>query len=204
MNQDLLNQFQKALTPELLGYLSKSIGGANTEATETASNSIFSVLMNAMKNNATTSGADGLLNALNRDHDGSILDNAVELLSGMRSPSNPKTLNSAGILGHLLGNNQGNVVQKIAKISGLDALDVGQLLMKIAPLAMGVLGRETKQNNLNSVGLLDLLNTSTERVKERNPQASIFEKLLDQDGDGSIIDDIASFGLKNLGSFFKK
>lgn len=202
---NLLDEFQKQLSPNLIDFLSKSIGGESKEATTTAASSIFSVLMNAMqKNAAKENGADNIFGAIQRDHDGSILDHAVEFLSGMRAPQNSNMLNASGILKHVLGQNQGQVVDRISKVSGLNAMDVGQLLLKIAPIAMGVLGRTQRQQNLNAGGLFDLLKNSTQQVNQRAPQASIFERILDQDGDGSIIDDIANFGLKNLGNIFKR
>lgn len=203
---NLLDEFQKQLSPNLIDFLSKSIGGESKEATATAASSIFSVLMNAMQKNAANSsnGAENILGAIQRDHDGSILDNAVEFLSGMRAPQNSNMLNAAGILKHVLGQNQGQVVDRISKVSGLNAMDIGQLLLKIAPLAMGVLGKTQRQQNLNAGGLFDLLSNTKQQVNQRAPEASIFERILDQDGDGSIIDDIASFGLKNLGNIFKR
>ena len=39
---------------------------------------------------------------------------------------------------------------------------------------------------------------------EKNMAMSIFEKILDRDGDGSIMDDIAQIGFKSLGNLFKR
>lgn len=202
---NLMEALQGQLTPQLLGYLSKSIGGEDSEKTAVAANGIFSVLVNALSRNAATEeGANGLLSALDRDHDGSILDDALGLLSGMSASNNSNMLNSAGILKHVLGQNQGNVVQNISKVSGLDAMDVGSLLMKLAPLVMGVLGKQKQSTGLNAGGLFDLLRGATQTQVKENPQASIFERILDRDGDGSIMDDIAQIGLKSLGGLFRR
>lgn len=202
---NLMDMLQGQLTPQLLGYLSKSIGGEDSEKTATAANGIFSVLLNAVtRNAASTDGISGLLSALDRDHDGSILDDAVGLLSGMSAPKNSNMLNSSGILKHLLGQKQGNVVQNISKVSGLDAMDVGSLMMKLAPMVMGVLGQQKKQSSLDAGSLFDLLKGSTQAQVQQNPEASIFEKILDRDGDGSIMDDIASIGFKGLGNLFRR
>lgn len=202
---NLMDMLQGQLTPELVGYLSKSIGGADKEQTATAANGIFSVLLNAVTRNAASAdGIGGLLGALDRDHDGSILDDAVGLLSGMKAPSNSNMLNSAGMLKHILGGKQTNVVSNISKVSGLDAMDVGSLMMKLAPLVMGVLGKQKQTNSLDAGGLFDLLKGSTQAQVQQNPQASIFEKILDRDGDGSIMDDVAGLGLKALGGLFRR
>ena len=200
-----MDMLQSQLTPQLLGYLSKSIGGEDQDKTATAANGIFSVLINALSRNAAApEGASGLLSALDRDHDGSILDDAVGLLSGMRSSENSNMLNASGILKHVLGGNQGNVVSNISKVSGLDAMDVGSLMMKLAPLVMGVLGKQKQSTGLDASGLFDLLKGSTQAQVKQNPQASIFEKILDRDGDGSIMDDVASIGFKTLGNLFRR
>jgi len=202
---NIMDMLQSQLTPELLGYLSKSIGGEDREKTAVAANGVFSVLVNALSRNAAQpQGRAGLLSALDRDHDGSILDDAVGLLSGMRSPGNSNMLNSAGMLKHILGGKQGNVVSNISKISGLDAMDVGQLLLKLAPVVMGVLGKQKRSSGLDAGGLFDLLSGSAKQQVQQNPQASIFEKILDRDGDGSIMDDVASIGFKTLGGLFRR
>jgi hypothetical protein len=200
-----MDMLQSQLTPELLGYLSKSIGGEDREKTAVAANGVFSVLLNAMTRNAAQpAGREGLLGALDRDHDGSILDDAVGLLSGMKAPQNSNMLNAAGMLKHILGGKQTNVVQNISKVSGLDAMDVGQLLLKLSPLVMGVLGKQKQSQGLDASGLFDLLQGSTRQQVQQNPQASIFEKILDRDGDGSIMDDVASIGFKTLGGLFRR
>lgn len=162
-------------------------------------------MVNALSRNAATpEGAAVLVGALERDHDGSILDDAVGLLSGMTAPQNSNMLNSAGILKHFLGSKQGNVVQNISKVSGLDVMDVGSLMMKLAPLVMGTLGKQKQSNILNAGGIFDLLKGTTQAQVQRNPEASNFEGILDRDGDGSIMDDVAQIGFKSLGNLFRR
>jgi hypothetical protein len=202
---NVMDLLQSQLTPDLIGYLSKSIGGEDREKTAVAANGVFSVLLNALTRNAAQpEGLNGLLGALDRDHDGSILDDAIGLLSGMKAPQNSNMLNSAGMLRHILGAKQGNVVQNISKVSGLDAMDVGQLLLKLSPVVMGVLGKQKRSQGLDASSLFEMLQGSTKQQVQQNPQASIFEKILDSDGDGNIMDDIASIGFKTLGSLFRR
>lgn len=202
---NVMDLLQSQLTPELIGLLSKSIGGEDREKTAVAANGVFSVLLNALTRNAAQpEGLSGLLGALDRDHDGSILDDAVGLLSGMKAPQNSNMLNSAGMLRHILGSKQGSVVQNISKVSGLDAMDVGQLLLKLSPLVMGVLGKQKRTQQMDGSALFEMLRGSATQQVQQNPQASIFEKILDADGDGNIMDDIASIGFKTLGGLFRR
>ena len=152
------------------------------------------VLMTAMKKNAATpQGAEGLLGALSSKHDGSILDNLGDLFGG---GVNDEVVNDGSkILGHVLGGKQENVAKALGQKSGMDAGSVAQILKVAAPLLMGVLGKQAKQNNVSSPGGLEGLLGGM--LKENSPQQeqSFLESILDADGDGSIIDDVAGMVL---------
>ena len=152
------------------------------------------VLMAAMKRNAATpQGAQGLLGALNSKHDGSILDNLGGLFGG---GVDSNVLEDGGkILGHVLGGKQQNVQNAISQKSGIDANAVAQILKVAAPILMGVLGNQAKKQNVNSTsGLEGLLGGLLGGSSAKNEQ-SFLESILDADGDGSIIDDVAGMVL---------
>ena len=153
------------------------------------------VLMAAMKRNASTpQGAEGLLGALNSGkHDGSILDNLGSLFSG---GVDANVLDDGSkILGHVLGGKQENVQNAISQKSGIDAGSVAQILKVAAPILMGVLGNKAKQQNVNSAsGIEGLLGGLLGGNSAKNEQ-SFLESILDANGDGSIIDDVAGMVL---------
>jgi len=152
------------------------------------------VLMQAMKRNASTpEGAQGLMGALENKHDGSILDNLGGLFGG--GVSNDVMNDGGKILGHVLGNKQRNVENALSKKSGMDAGSVAQILKVAAPILMGVLGKEKKQrqvqNSSDIGGLLGgLLGGNSPQTEQ-----SFLESMLDADGDGSVIDDVAGMVL---------
>ncbi len=152
------------------------------------------VLMQAMRRNASTpQGADGLLSALNSKHDGSILDNLGGLFGGGVDDSVME--DGSKILGHVLGNKQSNVQNVISQKSGIDAGSVAQILKVAAPILMGVLGSQAKQQNVNSQsGLEGMLGGLLKGNSAKNEQ-SFLESILDADGDGSVIDDVAGMVL---------
>ena len=153
------------------------------------------VLMAAMKRNASTpQGAEGLLGALNSGkHDGSILDNLGSLFSGGVDAN--VLVDGSKILGHVLGGKQENVQNAISQKSGIDAGSVAQILKVAAPILMGVLGNKAKQQNVNSAsGIEGLLGGLLGGNSAKNEQ-SFLESILDADGDGSIIDDVAGMVL---------
>ena len=98
---------------------------------------------------------------------------------------------------------QDNAVNMLMKMTGLDTNQSAGLLVKLAPMVLGVLGRYKKQNHLDQNGLSDFLRTSQQEYVKEAPERSIFEKFLDQDGDGSVMDEVAEMGLKVLGNLFK-
>ncbi|WP_303319012.1 DUF937 domain-containing protein [Flavivirga abyssicola] len=152
------------------------------------------VLMQAMKrNSATPQGAEGLLSALNGKHDGSILDNLGGLFSG---GVDDNVLNDGGkILGHVLGGKQQHVENALSQKSGMDAGSIAQILKVAAPILMGVLGKQSRQQNVsNSSGIEGLLGGLLGGNSPKQEQ-SFIESILDADGDGSVVDDVAGMVL---------
>ncbi|MFY7672300.1 DUF937 domain-containing protein [Tenacibaculum sp. MEBiC06402] len=151
------------------------------------------VLMKAMERNAATpQGAEGLMGALNK-HDGGILDNLGDLFNG---GVNKEVVDDGNkILGHILGSKQQGVQQVIGQKAGMDSGAVADILKTAAPILMGVLGKQSRQNGVsNAGGLGDLLGGMLGGSKTKNEQ-SFLEKILDADGDGSVIDDVAGMVL---------
>ncbi|MBW4969061.1 DUF937 domain-containing protein [Croceibacter atlanticus] len=167
----------------------------NTSPDRTASvlSSAMPLILGAMKRNAATpDGAASLNNALeNNKHDGSLLDNLGGLLSG--GGLDDLMSDGGGILGHVLGGKQERVEQTISKTSGVDAGSVGQIIKMAAPIIMGILGSQKRKDNVSQNGLGDLLG-SVLGSQSTNDQ-SLIETLLDADGDGSVIDDVAGMVL---------
>ncbi|CAL2092097.1 DUF937 domain-containing protein [Tenacibaculum sp. 190524A05c] len=151
------------------------------------------VLMKAMQRNAATpQGAEGLMGALNK-HDGGILDNLGDLFSG--GVNQDVISDGSKILGHVLGSKQQGVEQVIGQKTGMDIGAVGNILKTAAPILMGVLGKQSRQSGLsNSGGIGDLLGGMLGGNSSQQEQ-SFLEKILDADGDGSVIDDVAGMVL---------
>ncbi|MFC4096883.1 DUF937 domain-containing protein [Euzebyella saccharophila] len=166
--------------------------GQSTDQTGSVLSMALPLLMGAMKKNASSpEGAQGLMNALSGKHDGSILNDLGGLFGGGVDDS---VMNDgAGILGHVLGGKQSQVESALSAKSGMDAGSVGTILKMAAPLLMGYLGSQTRQQNISdSNGLGNLLGGL---MGGGNQQQSLIESFLDSDGDGSILDDVASMAL---------
>jgi hypothetical protein len=162
------------------------------------------LLMGAMKKNASTpEGAAGLMSALSSGkHDGNILSNLGGLFGGGVDDS---VLNDgAGILGHVLGGKQTQVESALSQKSGVDAGSVATILKVAAPILMGLLSKQTQDQNVTSAnGITDVLSGLLGGGSDAGKQQSLIESFLDSDGDGSILDDVAGMVL-NSGSSQKK
>lgn len=153
------------------------------------------LLMGAMKRNASTpEGAQGLMSALSSKHDGGILDNLGGLFGGGVDQSVMD--DGAGILGHILGDKQPQVQNALSQKSGIDAGSVASILKVAAPLLMGLLGKQAKQQNVSDAnGIGDVLGGLLGGGSNAGKQQSLIESFLDSDGDGSILDDVAGMVL---------
>ncbi|WP_242204986.1 DUF937 domain-containing protein [Aestuariivivens insulae] len=152
------------------------------------------VLITAMQRNASSQeGAQGLLSALDNKHDGSILDNLGGLFGG--GVDQAVKTDGEKILGHILGKKQPVVEHALSQKSGIDANTVAQILKVAAPIVLGMLGKEKKRQNVqNQNGLKSLLGGLLKGNSTQQEQ-SFLESILDADGDGSVIDDVAGMVL---------
>ncbi|PIE50480.1 MAG: hypothetical protein CSA38_03500 [Flavobacteriales bacterium] len=93
--------------------------------------------------------AEALNNALEKDHDGSILDNL--------SLAEERENEGGSILGHIFGNDKPKIENQLSESTGISMDKIAPLLSMLAPVIMGYIGKEKRQNNVNSGGIGDLL-----------------------------------------------
>ncbi|NNF28730.1 MAG: DUF937 domain-containing protein [Gemmatimonadetes bacterium] len=189
----LLDQLTSQLSGDALESLSRSLG-ADRNQTQSAMSAALPVLLGALaKNAAQPSGAESLHNALERDHDGSILDN----LSG--AISSPNLTDGDGILKHVLGGRRDQVTTGLSKASGLGGDQVTKMLATLAPLVLGSLGRAKRTQGMGKEDLSNMLGQERSAMETKEPGlGGLLTGLLDRDGDGSIIDDLAGGALGRL------
>ncbi len=207
MSIDFNSLLQGQLSDDLIEQFSQQLGGVEKEKTATAATAIVSTLTAALARNASKpEGAEALANALERDHDGSVLDNIMDFIGGNQEPepAQSKALDGMGILNHLLGNKQNTAVSMISQLSGLGGEQTNSLMSMLAPVVMGALGRQKRQQGLDVGGLVSLLSGGVSQTKSQNPMLNMAMSFLDSDGDGSIMDDIGGMGVNLLKGFFGK
>lgn len=203
--QDLLGQQQGA---EAVDQISQNVG-AEPSLVNTAIQAALPMILSGLANNAATpQGAESLNSALERDHDGSLLGNLGGLGSlifgGQQAAPPPRQADAGGILGHIFGNNQGQVAEQVSNQSGLGVGQVAQILMMLAPIVMSYLGQQKQQQGVGADGLGGLLGgllggqQAAAAPSSGNPMMDMASNMLDSDHDGSALDDIASMAFNYI------
>jgi hypothetical protein len=181
----LLDMLQQRLGSDAVNQISSRIG-ADPGTTGNAIDAALPLLISALaRNTGDGEQAQSLANAVSQDHDGSVLDDVPGFVS--RASEKP----GQGILRHVLGGRQQSVQNGLSQVTGLDAGKAGTLLTLLAPLVMGALGRAKNENGLDAGGLSTLLTGEQENLKQSAPGVmGALSRFLDQDNDGSIMDDV--------------
>ena len=158
---------QSQLSDEMLGQISGQIG-ADKDQTAQAANGVFATLLGGLANNASSEGGLSALGAaLDRDHDGSMLDDLVGMVGGMMSGGQQtQAANGLGILGHVLGDRQDVAAEQISQSSGLNMSQVMKLMPLLAPIVMAVLGRVKNQGGLDLGSLAGVLMGSAQNAQQ--------------------------------------
>lgn len=94
--------------------------------------------------------AEALNNALDRDHDGSILDNPSQIEARQQE--------GGSILDHIFGGQKATVENQLSQNTGISIAKIGPILAMLAPVIMGYIGKQKQSNGITSGGGLgDLL-----------------------------------------------
>jgi len=182
-----------------IGQMSQSLGLGEADVTKVVSGAVPALMGALTRNSGSADGASALLGALDRDHDGSILDDVAGFLGSAGSADQ-----GAGIVRHALGDRQARVETALSETSGIDMASVSKILAMVAPVIMGALGRSQRQQGFDAGGLASMLGQEREVARQRSPEAvDMLTRFLDADDDGSALDDVAAMGSKMLGSLFK-
>lgn len=169
--------------------------GVSETTANTAVQLAVPLILSALARNASQpEGAQSLHQAINHDHDGSIFNN----LSGYLG--NPESANGAGILRHVFGNQRPVIENNLAQTTGMDQGSASGMLEMLAPLVMGAVGQAQRQEGLDASGLSNWLGAERQEVQAEAPALmSLLGSMLDQNQDGSAVDDLQRMAAK----FFK-
>ena len=192
--------------------------GASPQATKQATAGVVQTLLGAMARNVERDPrqAQKIETALQRDNHAALLDNMGALFGG-GGFGNGRATNGMGILQHILGNKSGRVADQVSKSSGLSPAQVGQLMITLAPLVMGALGksRQTQaQPGGTGGGIADILGAvlggggmfggPQPAPQQRQRSRGFLDAVLDRNGDGNSSDELMSMGAQLLSGMFRR
>jgi hypothetical protein len=189
-----------ALGPLLSGanvsQIASALGIDERKATSALQVALPALVAALHRNASSADGLSSLTGALDRNHDGSVLDDLAGFLSGGGSSD------GASILAHILGDRRDTVARSVGRSTGLDAASVMKLLSLVAPLVLGALARARAAHPGGSASVSDVLADATARMQQHSPAlASSLGSLFDANHDGSVADDLARMA-GTLGSLF--
>jgi hypothetical protein len=136
--------------PDALNNLGTQTGVGPDKVQELAKLGVPAILKSIHQNTSTQQGADSLFQAL-KAHEEDKGDNLIDILDQADATDGKK------ILQHVFSTSNDTIQQNLATKTGLDISQVSGILSKLAPVVMGVLGQQKKQQNLDASGLSDLL-----------------------------------------------
>lgn len=195
---DLMDQLTRHLSGDALESLSHALG-ADRSKTQSALATALPVLLGARARNASEpEGAEALHDAIMRDHDGSILDDAA------RAVSAPNLSDGEGILKHVLGDRQTQVQRGLSRASGLGKEQAARMLATLAPLVLGALGRANRGGGTGAGALSEMLQGEGRSIEARAPGMwSVLSGLLDSGQNGNGLEDLAGGAVDRLSSIGK-
>ena len=190
---DLIGILDNALNSDTIRRISRQLGESE-EMTIGAIQAALPMLLGGLANSASSqSGASSLLAALDRDHDGSVLDDLQGFLDDYLSGR------GAGILSHIFGAQEGAVERGVSNASGLDLRKVGPLLLMLAPIVMGALGRARREQGMDASDLPRELGAAARRTGGNQGLLGALSSMFDMNPDGSAVDDVAGMLSRAVG-----
>ena len=176
---------------KVLGQLNKLIG-ADTQKVEKAVQLSIPMLIEALsRNTSNPEGAQSLSDALEQ-HKEDKVDDLFNFFNNVNTEDGTK------ILQHIFPNKNELIKKNLSKTTGLEQNQIGMLLTQLAPLLLGVLGNQKKEQNLDADGISNLTSLLSKNLQQSsgNNIFSMVTKLLDANKDGSIVDDLFNIFIK--------
>lgn len=173
---NILNTILEAgLNENVLNTISSKTG-MDTDSLQSVIGELAPQLLNGAKENlAGENDSSNLINMISST-------NLDELTSNPDTMENMDMSNMAGEIFSNLNENEDDMAQAVSAKSGIDASAISSLIPMLAPIVMGALNKQT-----------NLSNTDTSNT---NDITSMLTNFIDQDNDGSVVDDLANLAKK--------
>lgn len=166
---------KSSLDENILGAISSKTG-IDTNSIQDIVSQVAPQLVDGAKQNLTsTNDSSNLIDMISNTNLDSLKNN----------PDAIDSSNNTNMLGELfssLNTNENDVANELSAKSGIDASSISSLLPMLAPLVMGALNQKT--------------NLSASDTSNTNDITSMLTNFIDQDNDGSVVDDLMGMAKK--------
>jgi len=166
-----VQEFMKTMGPAIVPQFASTLKMSPSVVQQILPQVVPMILTGLKKQKDEFGGEARVDHILNKYGSAAALTNIAGLLTGKANQTPDATL------GGLLGNAGPQAASLLSKQFNLKGTQIAQMITMLAPVVLGFLSQK----------------------KEKGAGISGVASLLDQDGDGSILDDVAGFLLKNAG-----
>ncbi len=195
---NIASLLQGGMGAMLVDNVTKKMGIENKQARLAISMGLPILIAALSRNAKKQDGASGIMNAINSKHDGGILDNISALFGGEQEEHEEGNK----ILGHIFGEKKESVSQSISNKSGLSSQKVVGILSTLAPIVMGIVGKNAKSQNANQDGLSGLIGglLGGDQPEQSSGLMGMLENIIDGNDDDE--DDKQGLGENLMGMLF--
>ncbi len=167
-----VDEFMKSMGPQVSRQLSSQLGINKRTAAQLIPQIAPLILGGLKRQKDEQGGAPRVDHILNKYGDPGVLDHIDELFADKAREKNPDPR-----LGGLLGESGVEAANMMSKQYKMDQGTAARLIPMLAPIVLGFLTRKRDQGGAGSSGIASLL---------------------DHDGDGSVLDDVAGFLMQGM------
>lgn len=195
---DILNILSEKMGNDFAQKVGSKLGIESNQAQSAINMAIPFITKALSKNTSTNEGAESLMNAIKKKHNGEVFNQLDDLIS------HPENGEGSGIMKHLFKDKADKIGSLIGSKSGIDTKSGNSLMQILTPMIMGAIGKESATGNLDISNLFGIFNSATEKADQNSSiPMQMVNSFLDQDGDGEITDDLMNMSKKFIGKLFK-
>jgi len=165
---NLLSSVKGYLTPDVVRSTSSMVGESESATRQAMHGGVSSVFAGLTNLASTPDGASTLGNLSREPAFGSILNNISSVFSGGSATSSMMSAGQ-GLLGKIFGDRSNQVADAVARSSGVSSSSAGKIMSLLAPLTMGVLGKQVLAGGLSNTGLASMLIQQKDEIAAAAP-----------------------------------
>jgi outer membrane protein OmpA-like peptidoglycan-associated protein len=206
MATDLMGLIGGVLDNGVVEQIGKVVGESPARTQAAVSGAVPSMLAGVL-NHATSSpsGAGQLLSMLSTGGFERVTGNLGGILGGGQGPVDQLVGSGRQILGSLFGNRLGGVTNAVSSSAGVSQGTGSSILAMVAPVVMGMLGKQVASGGLNASGLLGLLRSNKDAIAKSAPAGLASALGLGSIGDlgtraGALVEEGARSATRNWGA----